>query len=129
MSAELGLDGATIKKLMQIGGSEFVTQMIDLFMSYVPQKLAEARSAVQAGDLVGVAKAVHPIKSSAANIGAHSMHDLAERIEQLARDQRGESISHLLFELEGGYQQVQVQLRHQRNELTSERRSLPHDSK
>ena len=117
MSAELSLDVAALEKLMRLGGKEFVTQMTDLFMSYVPQKLAEARSAAQAGDLSGVQKAVHPIKSSAANIGARPMRDLAERIEQFAIDQRGESIGADLTELEAAYTQVKALLEEHRKKL------------
>ena len=119
MSANLCRDAATLGKLRQIGGNDFVGQMIDLFMQYIPQKLGEARAAVAAGDLLGVQKAVHPIKSSTANIGAHSMHELAARIEQLASDQQGVLISGLLSELEAAYQQVKVQLQQQRKDLVN----------
>jgi HPt (histidine-containing phosphotransfer) domain-containing protein len=119
MNGESCLDTAVIEKLMQIGGRDFVTQMIDLFLSYVPQKLMEARAAGQAGDLGGVQKAVHPIKSSAGHVGALLMRDLALRIEELARDQRGESIAGLLAELEAAYAQVKARLEQQRETLVS----------
>ena len=117
MTAEPCLDVATIEKLRQIGGQEFVSQMIDLFLSYVPQKLAEARTAAQAGDLLRVQKAVHPIKSSAGNIGARPLRDLAARIEHLASDQRRESIDAMVTELEAAYAQVKAHLQEHRKEL------------
>ena len=117
MSAELTLDVAALEKLMRLGGKEFVTQMTDLFMSYVPQKLAEARSASQAGDLAGVQKAVHPIKSSAGNIGAQPLRELATQIEHLAIDQCREPIGAKLTELETAYLQVQALLQERRKEL------------
>ena len=129
MNPELCLDNAPLEKLRQIGGNEFVGQMIDLFLQYVPQKLTEARAAAQDGDWGGVRKAVHPIKSSAANMGASSMHDLATRIEQLAGEQRGELISGLLVELEAAYQSVRARLQQHRNGLAAQSRSVPDESR
>ncbi len=117
MSTELGLEDATFQKLTQIGGYEFAVQMIDLFLSYVPQKLIEARVAAQAGDWVGVQKAVHPIKSSASNIGARSLRELAVRLEQLAIDQQGDSIPALLGEMEVALAEVKSLLELQREKL------------
>ena len=117
MNAEPCLDVATLEKLTQIGGKEFATEMINLFLSYVPKKLAEARAAGQTGDRLGVRNAVHPIKSSAANIGARPMRDLAARIEQLASEQHCESMGPLLTELEAAFEQVKAHLQEHRKEL------------
>lgn len=117
MNAEPGLDVASLEKLIQIGGKKLLTDMADLFVSYVPQKLAEARAAAQAGNLVGIQNAVHPIKSSAANIGARPLRELAARIEQLAIDQRGELMDAQLTELEAAYAQAKALLQERRKEL------------
>ena len=119
MNPETCLDVASLEKLINIGGREFATKMIDLFLSYIPERLAEARAAVQAGDLVRVQRAVHPIKSSAANIGAQPLRDLAAHIEQLAIDQRGESLAALLGELDAAYAQVKARLEQQRETLAT----------
>jgi len=119
MNSGSALDVAAFAKLEQMGGKAFAVQMIDLFVSYVPEKLAEARAAQQAGDLARVQKAVHPIKSSAGNIGARPMRELAERIEQLASEQRGAGLDGMLVELEATYLQVKEQLQAQRNGLVT----------
>jgi HPt (histidine-containing phosphotransfer) domain-containing protein len=111
MDTEPCVDPATLDKLAQMGGKAFAAEMIDLFLNYVPQKLAEARAAEQSGDLTGVKKAVHPVKSSAGNIGAHPMQNLASRIEQLAGDQCRESTGAMLSELELAYKHVEAYLR------------------
>jgi len=117
MNTEPCLDITTLEKLMQLGGKEFVTQMLDLFAGYAPRKLAEARAAMQAGDLTGVQKAVHPLKSSAGNIGACLMRDLAKRIERCALDNQPDPIVQLLSELEAAYEQVKMQLQEYRNNM------------
>jgi len=114
MNSESCVDTATLEKLRQLGGKEFALHMIDLFLTYVPEKLAEARAGLAAGNLQRVQKAAHPIKSSAGNIGAPVMHDLAERVEQLAIEQNGEAIPPLLAELEAVYARVKTCLEEKR---------------
>jgi HPt (histidine-containing phosphotransfer) domain-containing protein len=64
-----------------------------------------------------VQKAVHPIKSSASNIGARQLRELAARLEQLAIDQQGDSIPALLGELEVALVEVKSLLEQQREKL------------
>lgn len=117
METESGLDAAVFDKLQQLGGTEFVREIIDLFLTYVPQKLADARQAVAAGNWPGVHVAAHTIKSSAGDIGARAMHALAARIEQLAADQHGVPIPALLADLEAAYASVQLALEAKRQAL------------
>ncbi len=117
MTTEPCLDAATLEKLLQIGGEEFAVQMIELFLSFIPQKLAEARSAWQDGDMLRLQKAVHPIKSSTSSIGAHKMRNLAEQIEQYALNKRSAQITPLLSELETAFDQVKAHLQECRKNL------------
>ena len=80
-AAEQAIDPAAIERLRKLGGPAFVAEMIDLFGQYVPGRLAAARDALKSGDLPALAKAVHPLKSSAGNVGARRMLDLARQIE------------------------------------------------
>jgi HPt (histidine-containing phosphotransfer) domain-containing protein len=97
------LDPAAIERLQRLGGRAFVVKMIDLFSSYGAEKLAAAKSAGQAGNLAGIADAVHPIKSSAGNIGARRVQELAQQIEQRARQSDGASLPGLLDELDAAF--------------------------
>lgn len=97
------LDPAAMERLQRLGGRAFVVKMIDLFASYGGEKLAAANSALQAGNLNGIADAVHPIKSSAGNIGAKRVQALAQQIEQLARQSQGEALPQLLDELDAAF--------------------------
>jgi HPt (histidine-containing phosphotransfer) domain-containing protein len=73
-----------LSRLHEIGGPDFVAEMIDLFRELGPQRLEAARTGFASGDLAEVARAVHPLKSSAGNLGADRVQDLAERTEQMA---------------------------------------------
>lgn len=103
MSDVTNLDPAAVQRLQRLGGDEFVVKMIDLFAGYAREKLAAAHQAHAAGELEGVADAVHPIKSSAGNVGAKHVQDLARRIEDLARQSNGEPLAGLLEELDRAF--------------------------
>src|SRR6185369_5296333 len=64
------LDPVALERLRRLGGEEFTRKMIDLFLSYSAQKIGEARRALEAANLDAVAKAAHPVRSSAGNVGA-----------------------------------------------------------
>lgn len=110
---------AAIERLRKLGGDDFVGQMIDLFLEYSGAKIAEARRAGAAGDFLGVAKAVHPIKSSAGNIGAGQVQALAAQLEQLARQQSGEELNRLLGELESAFTAVRPLLEAERKQAVT----------
>jgi HPt (histidine-containing phosphotransfer) domain-containing protein len=80
------LDPAAIERLRRLGGDKFLGEMIELFLDYAAKKVAEAVRAQAAGDLAGVQKAVHPVKSSAGNVGATQVQALATRLEMQAKE-------------------------------------------
>jgi len=109
------LDPAAIERLQRLGGRAFVVKMIELFSSYGAEKLAAAKTAELAGNRVGIADAVHPIKSSAGNIGAKRVQALAQQIEQLARQSGGGSLSGLLGELDAAFVAARNELEQVKN--------------
>lgn len=98
-------------------GAQFVREMIDIFLGYGPQKIAEAHAAEQAGDLAAVGHAVHPLVSGAGNVGARVVRELAMRIERLARENDRPSIAPLLRELDEAYARAKVRLEEARRSL------------
>jgi len=115
MSDEIHFDPTAIDKLRHLGGEKFVGDMIALFFQYAPQRLEAARSAAGAGDLQAVARAVHALKSSAGQIGARQVQDLAARIEKLATENQAEGAKALLSSLEVAITQVKPLLEATRN--------------
>lgn len=111
------LDADALERLERLGDNQFVCKMIEVFLEYAARKIAEARAAQTAGDLAGVEKAVHPLKSSAGNVGANHMRALAERIEDLAEQGRGETLGALLSELEQAFAAVKPTLEERKRRL------------
>ena len=106
MNPSSELDPGALDRLRRLGGEKFTNEMIRLFLGYGGEKLGEARKAQLAGDLAGVEKAVHPIKSSAGNVGAVRMQQLAAEAEQRAREQQADEVSTLMDQLEAAFQTV-----------------------
>ena len=102
---------AQLGNLEQLGGVDFVAEMIHLFLQTAQQNLATARRALAEGDRNQLRRAVHSLKSSAANMGADALSTLAFRIERLASDERGEELPALLAELERALRCTAAQLR------------------
>ena len=98
--SEATLDRAALDRLVSLGGMPLLRDMVRLFHDTAPEKIAAARQAQAAGDLSGVEKAVHPLKSSAAYVGAVRMSRLANEAQNDARDGRWQRIEELLTAIE-----------------------------
>lgn len=119
MSQQDCIDPKALERLRDLGGVPFLLQMINLFLDFTPKKLAEARAAELAGEITGIQKAIHPLRSSGGNIGCQRMADLAMRVEQLAREGRVEEIPPVLRDLESVYEEVRVRLEAERKALSA----------
>jgi HPt (histidine-containing phosphotransfer) domain-containing protein len=119
MSETPNLDAAALERLQRLGGAAFVAKMIELFVDYAGGKVAAARAAQAAGNLAGVQEAVHPIKSSAGNVGARRVQELAQQLEQLAREGQGGAVPGLLLELENAFAAARTELERQKMSLAN----------
>jgi len=99
-----------LAKLSRLGGACFVTEMIDLFLEHSPKRLDEALRGEAAGNLAAIENSMHSLKSSAGNLGADTVQHLAEQIEALAHEARGDEISPLLRLLEIAYTRIRGRL-------------------
>ena len=118
MNAKDELDPQALERLRRLGkGGKFVRDMIDLFLSYAPARLADARAGLQSRDLHAVARAVHSLKSGAGNMGARTVQDLAGQIEQLATEDKAETLPLLLQELDLALARAQTQLEETKRRL------------
>jgi HPt (histidine-containing phosphotransfer) domain-containing protein len=91
--------------------------MMDLFSSYGGKKLAEARQARQSGNLTALADAAHPLKSSAGNVGAARVQELAAQVESAAREQKADLAGAQLDELERAFAEARTFLETEKSKL------------
>ena len=113
------INSSAIDRLVKLGGSKFTLEMINLFNSYGAKKLAEARQACESGNLKALAAAVHPLKSSAGNVGAERVQTLATEVESLAAAGNAEAAGAQFSELEQAFAEAIAGLESIRARLAS----------
>ena len=119
MNADRCIDEAALDRLRRLDrDGTLVRDMIDVFLDYTPRLLAAALAGETAGDLDAIERAAHSLKSSAANLGARVVQDLAQRIELLAREKDLSSIVPLLRELVAAFEPAKARLENLRKELS-----------
>jgi HPt (histidine-containing phosphotransfer) domain-containing protein len=109
------LDPAALDRLLRIGGQEFLIEMIELFLEHAPQRVEAARTGFDEGDMSALYRAAHSLKSTAANLGARSLQDVAARLEESAATGETEGMAPLLDELERSYQRLRSDLEMERD--------------
>lgn len=82
------VDQQAIDRLRGFGGPKLVRGMIELFLRNAPIKAADAREALDCGDSAALRAALHGLKSSAGQLGAHSVYQACIAGEEAAS--RGE---------------------------------------
>jgi CheY-like chemotaxis protein len=112
------VDKAALARLYRLGGQQFAMDMLDLFLSYGGEKMAEARLAWKSGSLETLADSVHPIKSSAGNIGATRIQTLCAAIEQAVKQQNTSSLEQQLNDLEQAFAEVRPHLEREKARLS-----------
>ena len=120
MSNPQSLDTAALQRLKRLGGAAFVIKMIDLFVEYGGSKIAEARAAQTAANIEGVEQAVHSVKSSAGNVGARRVQQLAQEIETMTQKKPNEPLEGTIAELEQAFNDAKAELESSRLSLALE---------
>jgi HPt (histidine-containing phosphotransfer) domain-containing protein len=105
------VDSTAVERLRKLGGDSLVRRMIELFCSHGAAKVDEARECLKRDDLQSFGRAVHSLRSSAGNVGASLLFDLAGRLERLAIENKDSEVRPLFPELERAFQQAAARLR------------------
>lgn len=105
-STELTLDPAAIARLHKIGGEDLVRQMTQLFLQNANRRLTAAREGFTRGDYEEIAKSMHALKSSAGNIGASRLGQMAIRAESMAEARIPDALADLLDQMDAEFEQV-----------------------
>jgi PAS domain S-box-containing protein len=116
---EIRLDPAALQTLRDLGGSEFLTEVIDAFLADAPALLASLRSSLERQDTEELRRAAHTLKSNGATLGAGAFAELCRTVEQHARDGQLDGVSQFVDEIDQGYRTLQRALASLRSEPVS----------
>jgi HPt (histidine-containing phosphotransfer) domain-containing protein len=88
------LDEAVISELREsVGGDDsFVAELASAYLAEGEQHLAAMEEALARGDIAGVVRPAHTMKSSSASLGAMRLSLIAKSIEFAAREGRVEGL-------------------------------------
>jgi len=73
-----------LDRLAQVGGERLVHDLAVLYLEQSPERLAAAEVALQRDDASSLARAVHSLKSSSAQLGAQSLASACDAVEDAA---------------------------------------------
>lgn len=74
-----------LQQLSPPGGPDLLDEVLHLFASDAPVRLAAVTSALDAGDAEGAGRAAHALKGAAGNIGARDLHAACKTLEDCGR--------------------------------------------
>lgn len=107
-------DAASLERLMRFGGGKLLSEMISLFITAAPERIAAARAGLDAGDANAAEMALHSLKSSSAQLGAMKMQRLSEAGERLARTGSLDGVAPIVKDLESEFPRIQQWLERSR---------------
>ena len=94
------LDSAAVERLHKLGGTELVQRMVGIVLENLPVRMTEALDGLREDDLEAIERAVHSMRSSAGNVGANGLMQLAETAEDLAEKRTAEGLEEQLARIE-----------------------------
>lgn len=97
------IDSTVISELRSVMGDAFRT-LVQVFLEDAPRHVAQLQQAAAVGDIAGLVKPAHALKSASANVGAIEVANIARAIEQAARSGElrspGVRVAHLAREMQ-----------------------------
>jgi HPt (histidine-containing phosphotransfer) domain-containing protein len=104
------LDPAPLESLREIGGDDFVGELIDTFLADAPRLLTELRSAFASGSAEEARRAAHTLKSNGATFGADTFSALCRELEEMAKTGEVAGAGELLGHVDVEYARVEAAL-------------------
>ncbi|MDE3133391.1 MAG: GAF domain-containing protein [Acidobacteriota bacterium] len=99
----VSLDAAALQSLREIGGSEFLAEVVSLFLADAPGLVTSLRSSLELRDAEELRRAAHTLKSNGSTLGAAAFAELCRQAEQQAKEGRLEGVSQLVDGIEREY--------------------------
>jgi CheY-like chemotaxis protein len=99
-----------MRALQEQGQSDFVQEMVDLYLSETPPLLATIREAIAQGDAEGLKFAAHTLKGNSMSLGVQQVAALSLSLELSGRSQTLAGTAAVLAELEREFERARLSL-------------------
>ena len=107
VDAGVTLGAAALESLREIGGNDFLAELIDEFLAEAPALLATLRRSLEQHDADETRRAAHTLKSNGATFGAEDFSEFCRELEERARDGRLVGADELPDRIEREYARLQ----------------------
>ncbi len=101
---------AHLRSISPDDDGRFVRELVNLFLSDTPKRIAEMQVALARNSVVEVGREAHAIKGSAANFGAARLVALCLELEQLGRTNALAAASSKVLDLQAEFERTRAAL-------------------
>jgi PAS domain S-box-containing protein len=112
----VSLDDSALATLRDLGGDEFLGEVIDAFLADAPELVATLRSSLDSGNSEELRRAAHTLKSNGATLGAEQFAELSRTLEHRAKEGELDGASELVDRIEQDYRALEEALSALRSE-------------
>jgi CheY-like chemotaxis protein len=101
--SQISLDAAALQNLRDLGGAEFLAEVVDVFLADAPALITSLRGSLERKDTEELRRAAHTLKSNGSTLGAAAFAELCRTVEHRAKDGRLDGVSELVDRIEQEY--------------------------
>jgi CheY-like chemotaxis protein len=114
--AYVSLDDGALDNLRDLGGDDFVAEVIDAFLADGPELIATLRRSLDQHNVEELRRAAHTLKSNGATLGAEQFAELCRTLEHRAKAVELDGASQLVDRVEQEYRLLEDALSALRSE-------------
>ena len=118
-ASDVILEAAALQNLRDLGGVEFLAEVVDVFFAEAPALITSLRSSLERQDTDELRRAAHTLKSNGSTLGAAAFAELCRTVEQRAKDGRLDGVSQLVDRIGQEYRTLQEALASLRSDPVS----------
>ena len=110
------IDPEAWETLQSMTDPDFLIQLIDVYLSDSSDLIQQMHSGIEHGDVDGVRRAAHSLKSNSASLGANQVAEAARNLEMLAKGGTLEGAHLHLEAIEAAYARLLPELEQKTHE-------------
>jgi HPt (histidine-containing phosphotransfer) domain-containing protein len=96
--------------LRDLGGAEFLAEVVSVFLDDAPALLASLRGSLERDDTEELRRAAHTLKSNGLTLGASAFAEVCGAVEQHAKNGRLDEVPPLVDRIEEEYRTLEAAL-------------------
>jgi PAS domain S-box-containing protein len=109
-AVDISFDAAAHETLRELGGDDFLAEVVDAFVTDAPALVATLQQALDDNDPDELRRAAHTLKSNGSTLGAQRFSELCRELEQRAKSGQLDAASDLVREIEQEYRLLEEAL-------------------